>query len=131
MAPEQQRSPALQAAPEAMQQRDPPASGAEHWRSARYEALQQSSRERQTWPTPEQQRLPPLGFGTTHEEAPMQHRLESEHRASGPEHEQVPPTSQAALQHWEPSVPEDPPHAGDVTPGCRQQVPATQATVVS
>jgi hypothetical protein len=117
-----------------MQQRcaAPPAAG-QSIAAARYDGCatsQQSARVRQVWPTPEQHALPPPAFGTMHEELPMQHRLESEHGASGPEHAHALP-EQAALQHCEPSAPADAPHVADATPGWRQQAPAMHATVVS
>ena len=65
-----------------------------------------------------------------HDELPMQQRLESEHRASAPEQEHA-PSEQVSLQHCDPSLPPDAPHAEDVSLGWRQQVPERQATVVS
>ena len=59
-----------------------------------------------------------------HDELPLQQRLESEHRCSGPEQVQAPPASHAPLQH-------SAPHAADAWPGWRQQVPERHATVVS
>jgi hypothetical protein len=73
----------------------------------------------------------PLGSGTMHDELPLQQRLESEHRCSGPEQVQAPPESHALLQHSAPFVPPDAPHVADAWPGWRQQVPERHATVVS
>ncbi|HVI96249.1 MAG TPA: hypothetical protein VM753_19690 [Anaeromyxobacter sp.] len=67
---------------------------------------QQSFSVRQRWPMGAQHTEPtPLGSGM-HDELPLQQRLASEHRCSGPEQVQAPPASHALLQH-------SAPHAAD------------------